>query len=189
MGLELIIKWIRLLLLEFLRSIQWTMEVVRVRCNHIIQVRSSNRGINNNLMEEAIHLATTNSSWKRTKTKISLGQTSQVTKAAYRNKRICPCGQVLLSKELIAKTRVLTRIKPVVVRRRLLPILIQHTIGLGQLQSNNSKVIVMWGLSTQEWWQLIKCKVKCILLEPAVALIFKSIKTNRDQAPAKSTPA
>ena len=152
------------------------------RCNLTIQVRNSKPDISNSSMEEDILQVTINNFWK--KTKINRMQLmSQVIKAAYKSKRIWTCDQVPLRPELITKiirAHIMeVRTRWVVAKRKFLAqriIHILHTRDLGQLQNNSNRVIVMSGLSTREWWELIKCKLPCILQELVVDLTFKLIK-------------
>ena len=188
---NLVVQFRKLQLPDCHRS---TLSPTVVRCkaktSHTTQVRNNKLDISSSWMEEDSLQVTTSNFWKRIK--INRSQLmSQVTRAAYKSKRIWICVEAPKRPELIAKI-IRVHITPArinqTVWRKWRVVHILRIIDLGQLQSSSSKVIVTLDLSTLEWWALIKCQLPTsIHQELEVALTFKLIKT-RDQALAKSTP-
>jgi len=170
-------------------SILWPMAKCKAKTSLIILVRNNKLGISNNWMAEGSLQVTISNYWKKIKINHSLLM-SPVIKAAFKSKRIWTCVEAPLRPELIAKIiRVhimRARINQLVKRKfQVQPIHTLRIVDLGQLQSNNSKVIVTLGPSTLEWWEVTKCQIlQSIHQELEADHTFKLIKI-RDQAPAK----
>jgi hypothetical protein len=113
-----------------------------------------------------------------------------VTRAVFKNKRICQCVEALLRPQLITKIlRVvhitLIRVKLLGVRKnKPVQIHILYTVDQDQLQSSNNRAIAMLDLSIREWWEILQFKAVSINQELEVVLIFKLINL-KDQVPVK----